>query len=62
MGNRASEAIRRNIIRLLALLWVSPDEALRAASRTRPEKAQAMRAAMRIPQDKIGIFKEKTAA
>jgi hypothetical protein len=39
---------------------VSPDDALRAALQTPPEKKRVVRAAMRIPQDKIEIFKEET--
>lgn len=37
---------------------VTLDEALLAALQTPPEKEQAVRAAMRIPKDRIEIFKE----
>ncbi len=44
----------------ISLYPLSLDEALRAVLQTPPEKRRAVRAAMKIPQDKVEIFKEET--
>jgi hypothetical protein len=44
----------------ISLYPLSPDEALRAALWTPPEKKQAIRAAMEITKDKVEIFEEET--
>jgi hypothetical protein len=43
----------------ISLYPLSPDEALRAALLTPPEKKRAVRADMRITEDKIEVFKEE---
>lgn len=47
---------RSNFISLYPL---SPDDALRAALQTPPEKKRTIRAAMRIPQARVEVFKEE---